>query len=163
MRISSGSGADRNSLGNGWVREMAQRVSSSVKLKVPFYDVDLMQIVWNGNYLKYFEVARQALFRECGVNLHLYMQEKRYAFPVIRSTVKYISPLRLDDEFICKATLKEARVKIVLDFEIRLIANGHVCATGRSEQAALLVPEMELAFKIPEEIQRALSGGKKRK
>lgn len=142
---------------------MAQSFSSSVKLKVPFYDVDLMQIVWNGNYLKYFEVARQALFRECGLDLHRYMQEKRYAFPVIRSTVKHISPLRLDDEFICKATLKESRVKIVLDFEIRLIANGHVCATGRSEQAALLVPEMELAFKIPEEIQRALSGDKERK
>jgi acyl-CoA thioester hydrolase len=142
---------------------MVQSVSSSVKLKVPFYDVDLMQIVWNGNYLKYFEVARQALFRECGVDLHRFMEEKRYAFPVIRSTIKHISPLRLDDEFICKATLKEARVKIVLDFEIRLIADEHLCATGRSEQAALLVPEMELSFRIPEEIQRALSCEKERK
>ena len=86
------------------------------------------------------------------------MQEKRYAFPVIRSTVKHIRPLRLDDEFICKATLREASVKIVIDFEIRLIANGQVCATGRSEQAALLMPEMEMAFKIPEEIQTAFSG-----
>ena len=142
---------------------MAQNVSSSVKLKVPFYDVDLMQIVWNGNYLKYFEVARQALFRECGVDLHRFMEEKRYAFPVIRSTIKHISPLRLDDEFICKATLREARVKIVIDFEIRLIGNGHLCARGRSEQAALLVPEMELSFRIPEEIQRALYCEKEQK
>jgi acyl-CoA thioester hydrolase len=142
---------------------MAQSVSSSVKLKVPFYDIDLMQIVWNGNYLKYFVVARQALFRECGVDLYRYMQEKRYVFPVIRSTVKHVRPLRLDDEFICKATLRESSVKIVLDFEIRLIANGQLCATGRSEQAALLVPEMELALKIPEEIQRALSSDKDRK
>jgi acyl-CoA thioester hydrolase len=139
---------------------MAQSVSTSVKLKVPYYDVDLMQVVWNGHYLKYFEVARQALFRECGVDLHRYMQEKRYVFPVIRSMVKHIRPLRLDDEFICTAVLKEARIKIVLDFEIRLIANGKVCARGRSEQVALLVPEMEMAFKIPEEIQKALCGNK---
>jgi len=139
---------------------MAQMVSSSVKLRVPFYDIDLMHIVWNGNYQKYFEVARQALFKECGLDLSRYMQEKRYAFPVIRSKVKHIRPLRLDDEFICKATLREASVKIVIDFEIRLIANGQVCATGRSEQAALLMPEMEMVFKIPEEIQKALSGEK---
>jgi acyl-CoA thioester hydrolase len=139
---------------------MAQSVSTVVKLKVPYYDVDLMQVVWNGHYLKYFEVARQALFRECGVDLHRYMQEKRYVFPVIRSMVKHIRPLRLDDEFICTAVLKEARIKIVLDFEIKLIANGKVCARGRSEQVALLVPEMEMAFKIPEEIQKALCGNK---
>jgi acyl-CoA thioester hydrolase len=142
---------------------MAQSVSTSVKLKVPYYDIDLMQVVWNGHYLKYFEVARQALFRECGVDLHRYMQEKRYVFPVIRSMVKHIRPLRLDDEFICTAVLKEARIKIVLDFEIRLIANGKVCARGRSEQVALLVPEMEMAFKIPEEIQKALCGNKQMK
>lgn len=142
---------------------MAQSVSTSVKLKVPYYDVDLMQVVWNGNYLKYFEVARQALFRECGVDLHRYMQEKRYVFPVIRSMVKHIRPLRLDDEFMCTAVLKEARIKIVLDFEIRLIANGKVCARGRSEQVALLVPDMEMAFKIPEEIQEALCGNKQLK
>ena len=142
---------------------MAQSVSTSVRLKVPYYDVDLMQVVWHGNYLKYFEVARQALFRECGVDLQRYMKEKRYVFPVIRSMVKYVRPLRLDDEFICTAVLKEARVKIVLDFEIKLISNGKVCAKGRSEQVAVLVPEMEMAFKIPEEIQKALYGNEQLK
>ena len=142
---------------------MAQTVSSSVKLKVPFYDIDLMQVVWNGNYQKYFEVARQALFKKYGLDFYRYMQEKRYAFPVIRSKVKHIRPLRLDDEFICKATLREASVKIVIDFEIRLTADDQVCAVGRSEQAALLMPEMEMAYKIPEEIQNALSGERARK
>jgi len=137
---------------------MAPYVSTSVRLTVPYYDVDLMQVVWNGNYLKYFELARQALFRECGLNLRLYMEEKRYVFPVIRSMVKHIHPLRLDDEFSCLATVREARVKIVLDFEIKRISDGKVCATGRSEQAALLVPEMEMAFKIPAEVEKALSG-----
>jgi acyl-CoA thioester hydrolase len=66
--------------------------------------------------------------------------------------------LRFDDEFICTAVLKEAQVRIVLDFEIKLISNGKVCAKGRSEQVAVLLPEMEMAFKIPEEIQKALYG-----
>jgi len=137
---------------------MTQSVSTSVTMKVPYYDVDLMQIVWHGNYLKYFEVARHALFREYGVDLRRYTEDTRYVFPVVRSTIKHIWPLRFDDEFICTAVVKEARVKIVLDFEIKLISNGKVCAKGRSEQVAVLMPEMEMAFQIPEEIQKALSG-----
>jgi len=139
---------------------MAQPVSTSVTLKVPYYDVDLMQIVWHGHYLKYFEVARQALLKKYGVDLRHYMKNTRYVFPVVRSTIKHISPLRFDDEFICTAVVKEARVKIVLDFEIKLMSNGKVCAKGRSEQVAVLIPEMEMVFQIPEEIQKALSGDK---
>jgi acyl-CoA thioester hydrolase len=142
---------------------MAQSVSTSVRLKVPYYDVDLMQVVWHGHYLKYFEVARQELFKKCGIDIQRYTEEKKYVFPVIRSMIKHIWPLRLDDEFLCTAVLKEARVKIVLDFEIKLIANGKVCAKGRSEQVALLIPEMEMVYKIPEEIQKALYGNEERK
>ena len=137
---------------------MSPFVSTSVRLTVPYYDVDLMQVVWNGNYLKYFEVARQELFRECGVDLRRYMEEKKYVFPVIRSSIKHIHPLRLNDEFICTATVREARVKIVLDFEVKRISDGKLCARGRSEQVALLVPEMEMAFKIPVEIEEVLNG-----
>jgi acyl-CoA thioester hydrolase len=132
--------------------------STSVQLQVPYYDVDILQVVWNGNYFKYFEVARQAFFKDCGLNLLSYMNQKKIVFPVIRSMIKHIRPLRLDDEFICTASLKEAKIKIVLDFEIRLTLNGLVCARGQSEQVALLVPKMEMAFKIPEDIQEALRG-----
>jgi acyl-CoA thioester hydrolase len=142
---------------------MAQSVSTSVTLKVPYYDVDLIQIVWHGNYLKYFEVARHALFREYGVDLRRYMEDTGYVFPVVRSTIKHIWPLRFDDEFICTAVLKEARVRIVLDFEIKLISNGKLCAKGWSEQVAVLLPEMELVFQIPEEIQKAFYGNEQLK
>jgi acyl-CoA thioester hydrolase len=137
---------------------MTQSVSTNVRLKVPFHDIDLMQVVWHGNYLKYFEAARVELFVRCGVDLLHWMEEEKIVFPVIRSTIKHIRPLRLHDEFICTAMLREARVKIVMDFEIKLIPDGSVCAKGWSEQVALRIPEMEMSFVIPEEIQKALSG-----
>jgi acyl-CoA thioester hydrolase len=142
---------------------MAQSVSTSVTLKVPYYDVDLMQIVWHGNYLKYFDVARQALFREYGVDLRRYMEDTRYVFPIVRSTIKHIWPLRFDDEFTCTVVLKEIQVRIVLDFEIKLISSGRLCAKGWTEQVAVLLPEMELVFQIPEEIQEAFYGDKQLK
>ena len=142
---------------------MTQLFSTSVTLKVPYYDVDLMQIVWHGNYLKYFDVARQALFRKYGVDLQRYIEDTRYAFPIVRSTIKHMWPLRFDDEFTCTVVLKEARVRIVLDFEIKLISNGKLCAKGWTEQVAVLLPEMEMVFQIPEQIQKAFYGNEQLK
>ena len=142
---------------------MAQSVSTSVTMKVPYHDVDLMRVVWHGNYLKYFEVARQALFEKYRVPMQRYTEDTRYVFPVVRSMVKHIWPLRFDDEFICTAAVREARVKIVLDFEIKLISNGKLCVKGWTEQVAVLLPEMEIVFQIPKEIQKALSGDEQMK
>jgi acyl-CoA thioester hydrolase len=138
--------------------KMNRAVSASVRRNVPFYDVDMMRVVWNGHYWKYFEEARQALFTQQGVAPFDEKEGKGWVFPVIRAEVKYIHPLRLEDEFICTATLKEAKVKIVMDFEVTRMADGKVCARGRSEQAAVKVPEMEMAFMIPVEVQNALWG-----
>lgn len=130
--------------------------SHEVKMKVPFFDLDPMQIVWHGNYLKYFDIARSELFDGLGVDLFEFHDRTRYIFPIIRSSVKHIHPLKRDDEFICRATVKDARSKIVVAFEIRLVADGTICARGTTEQAAVLAPEMEMVYTIPEEISRAL-------
>jgi acyl-CoA thioester hydrolase len=137
---------------------MDRVVSASVRRKVPFYDVDMMRVVWNGHYWKYFEEARQALFTQQGLSTFDGSEDKGWVFPVIRSEAKYIYPLRLHDEYVCTATLREAKVKIVVDFEIRRVADGKVCARGSSEQAAVKLPEMEMAFMIPAEVQNALWG-----
>ena len=130
--------------------------SHEVTLKVPFFDLDPMQIVWHGNYLKYFDIARSELFTSLGVDLFEYHDRTRYIFPIIRTAVKHIHPLRRDDEFVCRATVKEARSKIVVAFEIRLVGDGTLCARGTTEQAAVLEPEMEMVYTIPDQIRRAL-------
>ena len=76
------------------------RPSCEVTLKVPFYDLDPMQIVWHGNYLKYFDVARSELFDSLGVNLFDVHEKTGYIFPIIRTEVKHVRPLRRGDEFV---------------------------------------------------------------
>ncbi|MHB8092402.1 MAG: acyl-CoA thioesterase [Syntrophales bacterium] len=129
--------------------------SASLQLRVSFYDVDMFQIVWHGNYLKYFDLARQELFRKSGIAIPRNL-EKHYIFPVIRTSVKYLFPLKFNDEFICSAQIREAKVKLVIDFEVRLLGDGRLCATGRSEHAAVRMPEMEMEFRIPEDVEKAL-------
>jgi len=131
-------------------------VGFDIRMKVAFHDLDPLQVVWHGNYLKYFDVARFGLFAARGIDLYAYMIEKKIAFPVTRTSVKHISPLRAFDEFICRATVTEALYKIEMAFEIRKMDSGILCARGNSEQLAVRYPTMEMEFAIPEDIRQAL-------
>jgi acyl-CoA thioester hydrolase len=131
-------------------------LSYETEHRVAFYDLDPMQIVWHGNYFNYFEDARRALFADRGIDFHEFYTRSQCLFPIIRTASKHIYPLRYGDEFTCKATLLEAKTKIVVDFEIRLKADRKLCTRGRTEQVAVKAPEMEIMFNIPEEIRKAL-------
>lgn len=136
---------------------MTEGRSHEVRLRVPFHDLDPMEVVWHGNYLKYFDIARFALFREGGIDLYLYSKEHGCLFPVIKTATKHIFSLRYGEEFIVRAMAREAAIKIVLDFEIRRVEDGQICAKGRGEQVAVKLPEMETLYEIPAEVRRALN------
>jgi acyl-CoA thioester hydrolase len=133
-----------------------EKKSFEVKLSVPFFDLDPMQIVWHGNYLNYFEIARAALFDHYGVDLYAYYDREKIIFPIIRTQTKHIFPLKHRDEIIVKATLVDANIKLVVDFEVRKAADGSVCARGRTEQVAVKTPEMETLFSMPAAIRQLL-------
>jgi acyl-CoA thioester hydrolase len=130
-------------------------VSIEINMKVAFHEVDALQIVWHGNYVKYFDIVRFELFASRGIDLYSYMIEKKITFPVTRTSFKHIYPLRVFDEFICRATVTEAEYKIGLAFEIRKM-DGILCTRGCSEQLAVRYPAMEMEFGIPEDIKQAL-------
>ena len=123
---------------------------------VPFYDLDPMQVVWHGNYLKYFDTTRQELCYAMGFDPVAYYKQTKILFPIVKTSTKHIVSLRHRDQFTCKATLMEARYKIVVDFEIRLNNNGTLCTKGRSEQVAVKYPETEILFEIPDDIRKIL-------
>jgi acyl-CoA thioester hydrolase len=130
--------------------------SFETTLRVPFHDLDPLNVVWHGNYLKYFDIARFGLFESAGIDLYGFLDKYRLIFPVSRSSAKHIRPLRHNDEFICKATVTEAKYKVAMNFEVRLTRDNTLCATGKGEQVAVKVPEMEIQFDVPAEITRAL-------
>jgi acyl-CoA thioester hydrolase len=130
--------------------------SIEIPMRVAFSDLDPMHVVWHGNYLKYFDAARFALFDEFGIDLYRYSIEKRIAFPVIRQSTKHIIALGHNDQFVCKATVAEAEYKIGMNFTIRRAGSSELCTRGSSEQVAVQVPEMELLYEIPEDVRGAL-------
>ena len=135
----------------------ANLASHEIELSVPFHDLDPLQVVWHGNYLKYFDRARFALFDHCGIDLHAYSKTSGFLFPVTRTSTKHILPLRYRDRFIVRSAVREAHIRIVLDFEIRRVDDGLVTTRGRSEQVSVKYPGDELMLQIPLEIENALT------
>jgi acyl-CoA thioester hydrolase len=126
---------------------------------VPFHHLDPMRVVWHGNYASYFDETRFALFEAAGIDLFRYLQEKQVVFPITRTSCKHIASLGPREDFVCKATVTEARYKIAMAFEIRRMPDGEICTRATSEQVAVKLPDMVLDFEIPSEIQTALGCG----
>jgi len=133
-----------------------QNKSCEVNLTVPFHDLDPLQMVWHGNYIKYFDIARSALFSQAGIDLFDYFHSKNILFPITKTTTKHVSSLHYLDEFNCTVKVVEVHYKIVLEFQIRRTDNNQICAKGRSEQVAVKYPDMEIMFEIPGDVRRAL-------
>lgn len=67
------------------------------EFKVEFYDVDSMNIVYHGNYVKFMEVGRCALLDEIGYNYNE-MREENFSFPVVDIKVRYLKSLHFNED-----------------------------------------------------------------
>jgi len=100
-----------------------------LRVRVAFADTDAMGVVWHGNYLRWFEMARTELMRPTdlpypalvGRGIHL---------PVIEALVRYRRPARYDDLLIVRiGRIHAGGVRLRIDYRIEcdaaLIVDGH--------------------------------------
>lgn len=78
-------------------------VSFEVKRRVSFNEVDIMGIVWYGQYAIYFEQAQTELGRRCGLSFQDYYATGLRA-PIVKFHIDYYQPLMLDEEFTVRAS-----------------------------------------------------------
>ena len=88
-------------------------LQAQIELQVQFYDVDMMEIVWHGHYVKYFEQARCALLDKLDHN-YKQMRDSGYAWPVIDLQVRYVRGAQFGQRIIVRADMVEleSRLKI---------------------------------------------------
>jgi acyl-CoA thioester hydrolase len=106
---------------------------SVTHIRVRYKDTDTMSVVYYGNYLTYFEVARVEYLRQR--NLPMSEVDKRIHMPVVEAFVKYLKPARLDDllEVSSRVSLRK-RASFTFSYEIRNEA-GDLVATGFTRHA----------------------------
>ena len=65
-------------------------------LRVRFAETDLQGIVFNGNYLTYYDTAWTEYFRELGMTYHKFL-DRGVDTVLARTTIDFKSPARFDD------------------------------------------------------------------
>ena len=80
---------------------------AEVEIEVPFFDVDSMDVVWHGHYVKYFEEARCALLDKLGHN-YRQMRDAGYAWPVIDLQLRYIRGAQFGQRIRVRADLVDS-------------------------------------------------------
>jgi acyl-CoA thioester hydrolase len=116
---------------------------------IRFSEVDSMQIVWHGNYLKYFEDGREAFGAEYGMT---YMDVYHHGFmtPLVKSSIEHKAPLKYLDKAMIKTKLIfDPSAKIIYRYEIYNSETNVLCATGETIQV-FVDPEGELQLFAPE-------------
>jgi acyl-CoA thioester hydrolase len=113
---------------------------------VRFSEVDSMQIVWHGEYVRYFEDAREAFGRRYGL-AYMEVYKKGYTLPMVELKLEYKSPLKVDDKAIVEIRFIDTpAAKIIFEYSIYRESDQLLVATGRSVQVFLNKDfELELA------------------
>lgn len=87
-------------------------------IRVRFADTDLQAIVFNGNYLTYYDVAWTEYFRELGFS-YRDLIERGVDTVLARTTMEFKSPARFDDVLEVYTRISSiGNTSIVFDFEI---------------------------------------------
>lgn len=126
----------------------SSRFRSSVELEVRFPEVDAQGVVWHGNYVRYLDLAREALFRQGGLSPRRFL-ETGYSAPVVECELRYRAPLRLDDRARVELELEwEGVPRLDIDYRVVRLADGVVACEARTRQV-ITDPSGALVLALP--------------
>jgi acyl-CoA thioester hydrolase len=123
-------------------------LQAEVEVLVPFFDVDMMEVVWHGHYVKYFEEARCALLDKLGHN-YMQMRDAGYAWPVIDLQVRYIRGAQFGQRITVRANLVEWENRLKINYLIVDAVTGERMTRGSSVQVAVEIATREMQFASP--------------
>jgi acyl-CoA thioester hydrolase len=93
-------------------------LSSEIKIRVRYGEVDRMGYLHHGNYPLYFEEGRTELIRAIGLT-YREIEDKGILLPVRDMSIKYFLPAKYDDLLTIKTILKnKPMVKLEFDYSV---------------------------------------------
>jgi len=127
-----------------------------IEERVRYSETDQMGVAHNGSYFEWFEIGRTEFCRQNGLS-YKDIEALGYYLVVVEAFCKYRKPLRYDDIFLVRVSLREISAKkLVFDYELltkeerKIVASGytvHIVTNGRAEVSAL-----------PEQLREKIAG-----
>lgn len=130
-------------------------LSHEVELSPAFHDLDPMDVVWHGNYVKYLEIARNALMARFGYD-YPQMRESGYAWPIVDLRLKYVRSLVYGQKVRIRARIVEWENRLKIDYQVRCADSGEVLTKAHSIQVAVDIATREMCWVCPQVLWRKL-------
>lgn len=129
-----------------------QNITSEMKIIVPFYDLDPMNIVWHGNYVKYLEQARCDFFDKLNYN-YTDMYNDGVMYPIVKMDFKFIKSAKFGEELLVKCILRELEPAIIIKYEI--YSGEDKILTATTMQMEVSVETGETLYEAPIRLRKA--------
>jgi acyl-CoA thioester hydrolase len=130
------------------------------EIVVPFFDVDMLEIVWHGHYVKYLEIARCALLERLA-QTYAQMRESGYVWPVIDLQLRYIRGATFGQRLNVRADLVEWENRLKISYLITDASTGERLTRASSVQVAVHIASREMQLASPrvftDAVQNALA------
>ncbi len=129
--------------------------SHTYEMRIPFFDVDMLEIAWHGHYVKYFEEARCAMLEKIGYN-YLDMKKDGYAWPIVDMHLKYMSPAKFTQLIKIRCDLVEYENRLKINYLIYDSETGQKLTKGYTIQLAVDVKNQQASFVTPKQWQQKI-------
>ena len=134
---------------------MSSDWQETIIIDIPFYDIDLLEVVWHGHYLKYFECARGALLRKLDYD-YPQMKESGYAWPVTDVQLRYSHPARYGMKIKVSARIREYDPYLKISYEVRDSETNRRLCKGMTTQVAIRELGGPMELSCPEIFKKKL-------
>ncbi len=123
-------------------------LSHVIEVVPAFFDIDPMEIVWHGHYVKYLEVARSALLARYDYD-YPKMRASGYAWPIVDMRLKYVGPATFGQRLRVRAAIVEWENRLRIDYRITDAETGRKLTTATTTQVAVDLATREMCFVCP--------------
>ena len=130
----------KNQADNRWV--------AKVEVQVQFHELDPMDIVWHGNYVKYLEIARCELLDSIDYN-YGQMKESGYGWPIIDMHLRYINTAVFGQRLKIRAEIVEWENRLKIEYTITDATTGQRISRATTTQVAVDMLKREMCFVSP--------------
>jgi len=140
---------------------MEDQAWHETKIRIRYKDTDLMGVVYYGNYLTFFEVARAEFMRDLGLP-YSQMEDEGFSLAVIEAGAKYHANVGYDALISVMTKLSTiGRIRVRFDYRVldergKLVVDGHTvhACIGKQMKPMRLPPHLT-------DVIRELSGAER--
>jgi acyl-CoA thioester hydrolase len=126
-----------------------------IELTPAFHDLDPMAIVWHGNYLKYFELARCALMGRFDYD-YAQMHASGFIWPIVDLRTKYVRSAHHGQRLRISAQIVEWEFRLKIEYVVRDASSGEVLTRAHTIQVAVDMATQEMCMASPAVLRQRL-------